>query len=574
MLGLIRKGWLAGAALFVLPSCVDSPAPGPAGGPPAPAAFERQLPRVAALIHGGILASALSAGDPLSRMEQSDAQALYEPRGHAPLWIDPTGRLRSSAREALAILGDAAADGLDSSDYDVVRLERLTARIDRATLPRAEDVAACDLELSAAMLRYVRHLRSGRVDPRTIGFTSHALTRGDDFPVKLRAALADNRLADAVEALAPPFVQYRALRAMLARYRRLAADPSLELRPAISGTLHPGESDAGLPSLGRRLEALGDLRSDAVSPGTHIYEGALVEAVKRFQIRHGLEPDGVLGRMTLAALHIPLARRVRQIELALERLRWLPDLGDRRFLALNIPMFHIWVWDSIPPTGEPAFGMRAIVGRALSTETPVFIQEMRSVIFRPYWNVPRSILLDEILPLVGRDPEYLNRQDMEIVRGPGDEAQPVAADAATLGLLKQGALRLRQRPGPQNALGLVKFVFDNEENVYLHGSPAQELFSRARRDFSHGCVRVEDPVALAQWVLKERPEWTRDAILAAMAADGSQSVSLPRPILVILFYTTAAVMPEDGAVRFADDIYGHDARLDRALARERRQPER
>jgi murein L,D-transpeptidase YcbB/YkuD len=266
-------------------------------------------------------------------------------------------------------------------------------------------------------------------------------------------------------------------------------------------------------------------------------------------------------------LRIPLAWRVRQIELALERLRWLPHLGDERLVAINIPMFRLWAWDSIPPSGVPSLGMDVIVGRALSTQTPVFVEQLREVIFRPYWNIPRSIARHEILPILERDPDYLRRQNMEIVRGPGDDAQAVAGTAENLALLRQGALRVRQRPGPRNALGLVKFVFPNQENVYMHGTPAQELFSRSRRDFSHGCVRVEDPVALAEWALKDRPEWTRDRILSAMTGTQSLHVKLLRPIQVILFYTTAAVMPEDGTIHFAEDIYLHDARLERALAR-------
>jgi L,D-transpeptidase YcbB len=213
--------------------------------------------------------------------------------------------------------------------------------------------------------------------------------------------------------------------------------------------------------------------------------------------------------------------------------------------------------------------MGVIVGRALNTQTPVFLEQMREVIFRPYWNVPRSIARNEIIPRLERDPEYLRRQNMEIVRGPGDAAPAVADTPENLALLRQGVLRVRQRPGPTNSLGLIKFVFPNEENVYMHGTPAQELFGQSRRDFSHGCVRVQDPVALAQWALAEQPEWTRERILAAMTDSRSLSVKLLRPIQVILFYTTAAVMPEDGSIHFADDIYLQDAKLDRALERAR-----
>jgi murein L,D-transpeptidase YcbB/YkuD len=470
------------------------------------------------------------------------------------------------SRDALALLARAADDGLDPADYDSVGLERLADGLVAARPPLAEDVASFDMTLSASVLRHFRHLHLGRIDPRTLGLRLNVPVDEHDFVNVLLTAMASGLVAKTAADLAPALVQYHALRSALTRYRALSFDRSLGPLPELRAAVHPGDRYAGVARLHRRLVALGDLPPGA-SLDAATYEGPVVEGVKRFQVRHGLDPDGVLGKATYAALSVPLLSRARQIELALERLRWLPDLGDERFLALNIPMFHLWAWDSIPPDGAPLFGMRAIVGRALRTETPVFVEEMRHVIFRPYWNVPSSILRQEILPIVGRDPDYLRRQNMEIVRGGGDAAPPVPATPENVELLRKGSLRLRQRPGPRNALGLVKFVFPNNENVYLHGTPAQELFSRTRRDFSHGCVRVEDPVALASWVLKDQPEWTRDRILAAMSGADSQSVQLARPIRVILFYTTAVVMPEDGAVHFSEDIYGHDRKLDQALAR-------
>ncbi len=211
--------------------------------------------------------------------------------------------------------------------------------------------------------------------------------------------------------------------------------------------------------------------------------------------------------------------------------------------------------------------MKVIVGRAVGTRTPVFVEQMREVIFRPYWNVPRSILRHEILPVLARDPNYLRRQNMEVVQGEGDDARVVGVTADAIDGLRRGVLRLRQRPGPQNSLGLIKFPFPNEENVCMHGTPAVALFASSRRDYSHGCIRVEDPVRLAEWVLQDRPEWDRDRMLAATAGPSSIQVKLARPIQVLLFYTTAAVMPGDGSVHFAEDIYGYDVRLDRALAR-------
>ena len=517
-----------------------------------------------------IRACLVDGGDPAfgvrSPAEQTELTALYQTRGDAALWIDTTGRPSRQARESLMLLRDAQSEGLDPADYRPDMLDTLAATLGTASSPIPRNVASFDVALSRAMLRYFRHLHLGRIDPRTIGFRWNVSAEGHDFAALLRSAVADDHIAETVAALRPSLVQYNALRTMLTRYRSLAADVSLGSPPAPAAAVHPGEPYAELDVLYRQLVMFGDLPTGTQSVAVpETYEGDLVEGVRRFQIRHGLEPDGILGKGTQAALRVPLAWRVRQIELALERLRWLPDLGDRRLVAINIPMFRLWAWDSVP-NDAPTLAMDVIVGRALSTQTPVFDEEMREVIFRPYWNVPRSILRNEILPLLERDPDYLRRQNMEIVRGPGDNAQPVETTADNLGLLRQGTLRVRQRPGPHNALGLVKFVFPNEENVYMHGTPAQALFSRSRRDFSHGCVRVENPVALAEWALKENPEWTRDRIVSAMAGTQSAHVRLRRPIQVILFYTTAVVMPEDGTIHFADDIYRHDARLDRALA--------
>ena len=235
--------------------------------------------------------------------------------------------------------------------------------------------------------------------------------------------------------------------------------------------------------------------------------------------------------------------RARQIEMALERLRWLPDLKGQRLLVVNIPMFYLWGWEMERADGVPAIGMAAIIGQARTTKTPVFTAAMTSVVFNPSWNVPDSILRNEILPALGRDPRYLERHHMEMTTN-------------------EAGTRVRQLPGPWNALGRLKFDLPNVHGVYLHDTPAPELFSKSRRDFSHGCVRVEDPVRLAEWALKGQSEWTRERILAAIDNGATRTVALVQPPRVVLFYMTAAYMPDEGTVRFADDIYGHDARLD------------
>ena len=509
-------------------------------------------------------------------MERQQLSALYSPDACGPLWVDPSGRASPDATSALALLAGAASEGLDPADYGGVFLRRWAKTLDATRSRTAADIAVFDLGMSAATLRYLRQLHEGRVNPRAIGFHMSSPADDDhDFPSILRAALASHRVAETAAELTPPLVLYRGLRDALARYRPLADDWTLVSPPAPGKPVKPGDPDPGAADLRRLLAALGDLPRDlppdapAPPPAAErpaIYEGDLVDGVKRFQARHGLEPDGVLGEETFAALHVSLPWRVRQIELALERLRWLPHLNPERFVAVNIPMYRLWAWTGIPPSGAPKLGMKVIVGRAFDRETPVFVDEMQYVVFRPYWNVPPSIARGEVLPAIARRPGYLQRQDMEIVAGPGDDARPVPVTAANLALLRQGKLRVRQRPGPKNALGLVKFVFPNDENVYLHDTPAPQLFGRTRRDFSHGCVRVEDPAALAEWALAGEGDWTRARIEAAMNGDRSQRVTLSRPIQVILFYVTAVVMPDDGSVHFADDVYGHDRRLHAALA--------
>ncbi|HEU4699662.1 MAG TPA: L,D-transpeptidase family protein [Gemmatimonadales bacterium] len=265
----------------------------------------------------------------------------------------------------------------------------------------------------------------------------------------------------------------------------------------------------------------------------------------------------------LAADSAPLAPRVRQLELALERLRWLPPIGRQRFIVVNIPAFELFAFDSTGGAGLPALQMPVIVGRALNTRTPMLLQAMRYIDFRPYWNVPRSILVKEILPALRKNANYLRRNDMEVV-GARDRVLGDTPTPAVLQGLERGELRVRQRPGPANSLGLAKFVFPNAADVYLHGTPNPGLFARTRRDFSHGCVRVFDPAGLAEWVLRDQPGWSRARIDSAMAGKTTTRVLLSKPMPVVVFYTTAVVWP-DGRTVFYPDIYGHDATLDRAM---------
>lgn len=485
---------------------------------------------------------------------------LYEPGGYQPIWLEADGTLRHGGRDAQRLLEYASDDGLDPKDYAV---SIAPPQVGEGRVWSAPDVARFDVALSQGMLGYVRDLHIGRVDPREIGFELNVPRYGHQFAALLRDALARGQLVAAVYAWRPRDPQYAALAAELARYRTLAQREAAPLPPV--ARVRPGDTYAAVPALWERLSLLGDTANDQAAPEGADYRGAVVDAVRRFQQRHGLEPDGVLGRQTFEALAVPLSWRVRQIELAMERLRWLPHEARERLVVVNIPMFRLFAWDTSAPTGAPVFTTGVIVGRAVSTQTPVFAATLTEVIFRPYWNVPRSIVRQEVLPALARDPSYFDKHDMELVAGEGDQSPVVAASPENIARLRSGQLRLRQRPGPRNSLGRIKFSFPNENDVYMHATPAQALFARSRRDFSHGCVRVEDPVGLAEWVLRADQRWDRAAIVASMDAASSSRTSVRPPISVMLLYTTAAKRFDTGDLVFADDIYGHDPRLDAAL---------
>jgi murein L,D-transpeptidase YcbB/YkuD len=301
------------------------------------------------------------------------------------------------------------------------------------------------------------------------------------------------------------------------------------------------------------------------APPPHSHSPAIVDALKHFQSRHGEKPDGVLGAATYIELTRPLAQRVRQIELTMERWRWLPSELVTAPIIVNIPQFRLFAFESTVDSEAKIRQMEVIVGKSFdSTQTPVFAADMTYMIFRPYWEVPYNIALKEIVPTARNNPADIERRQMEIVSGTGDSATVMPNTADNVELVARGTLRLRQRPGPNNSLGLVKFMMPNAYNVYLHSTPAQSLFAETRRDFSHGCVRLSDPVGLAQYVLRDSPEWTRETILAAMNGAKPVTVTLKNRIRVFIVYGTA-IATEKGNVLFFDDIYRHDERLQKAL---------
>lgn len=355
--------------------------------------------------------------------------------------------------------------------------------------------------------------------------------------------------------------EYRRTVTALERYRVLASEDDGEILPATDRPVEAGGHYAGTPRLIRLLSRTGDLSPEPASAGSDKYDPALVAAVKRFQTRHGLEPDGRLGKGTLAQLNTPLSFRVRQLELAVERWRRFPYDPSRPSIALNLPEFRLRAFN---PARQPALEMKIVIGRARKLKTPLLSSQVDAVIFRPHWNVPNSIQRTELIGDIKRDPTYLSKNDFELVTANNTVVTEDAVANTMLAQLRSGKLRLRQKPGAKNALGLVKFVFPNEYAVYMHDTPSKSLFAKARRDLSHGCIRLEKATDLAEWVLAMESGWSRDRVQAAMQGTETLSVRLKHTIPLATMYVTAVVM-ESGEVRFFEDIYGEDAALEKEL---------
>jgi murein L,D-transpeptidase YcbB/YkuD len=308
---------------------------------------------------------------------------------------------------------------------------------------------------------------------------------------------------------------------------------------------------------------IGDLPTDTSATASDLYQGALVTAVKRFQTRHGLEPDGRIGKATLAQLNTPLSFRVRQIELSLERWRQLPYDSSGPAIVLNLPEFRLRAFGA---GHNLELEMKIVIGQARRLRTPVLSSELDTIIFRPYWSVPLSIQRNELIRDIARDPSYIAKNDFELVTTQDVVETKEVVPEKLLAQLRSGKLRLRQRPGPKNSLGLVKFAFPNPYNVYMHDTPAKSLFAKARRDFSHGCIRLEKAEDLAEWLLRTESAWTQERIVEAMQGTESISVPLKHSIPVVTIYRTAVVL-ESGEVHFFTDIYGEDAALEKELAK-------
>ena len=481
---------------------------------------------------------------------------IYHSNGLQPFWIE-NGKPSQRAADIISVLADAESHGLVPFTYFVDLINYYKDRRDTADLVRL------DILLTLGMLRYVADQREGRKAPREIDPVLFESARDVELDlVSLRqAAFEAPDMKAFLEQQAPPFLQYRELQKKLSGYRAIAKSggwPSI----AAGETLKPGMDDPRIKSVRQRLVATGELSTENMDSA--LFDADLEEAVKRFQKRHNLNPDGAIGKQTLAAMNVMVAARVEQIIVNMERYRWLKQDMNGRMVAVNIAGFVAMA--GVP--GKFDLSMPVVVGK-LRHETPVFSDTIKYVVFNPYWTLTPNIARNETLPKLKKDPLYLQKHDMRVFQGWGADSKELDAmkiDWSKVSKKDMNKYRIRQDPGPKNSLGTLKLVFPNKYDVYLHDTPSQALFKREKRAFSHGCIRMGRPVEMASWVLGgDEKGWGTERINEIIKSRERQVVVLEQPVPVHILYRTAFVDTESNTLHFYEDIYGRDKLLASAL---------
>jgi murein L,D-transpeptidase YcbB/YkuD len=479
----------------------------------------------------------------------NDVREFYKQRNNKPAWV--TDQFTDErAADALMVLRAATDHGLNPADYDepaIVKMHGEIAALPKDARDRLEKLAAFETRVTAALLALGRDVALGRTRPNEVVGQWKARRQTPDLAGTLASAI-DGDVKTWLDKVRPPHPEYAALQKAYVDLRGQKEKGGWATVPA---GLKPGKSHAGVVALRQRLAASGQVKGDAATNNSPMYDADVQAAVKTFQDLHSIKATGVVDDATRAAMNVSLDDRLAQVALNLDRWRWMPDdLGDRHFMV-NIPHYHLVAREH----GKPVMDIRVVVGKR-GNETPIFSDEMETVVFSPYWNIPNSIKQGETAPAVMRDPGYLDRNNIEILRG-SRRVSPASVDWSNPAELRQ--LAFRQRPGANNALGHVKFLFPNDFDVYLHDTPADSLFQRQGRAFSHGCIRVEEPEVLASYVLQGYSEWDGARIKNAMHSGDERHVKLKEKIPVHITYFTAWV-DENGGLHFQPDIYGYDAR--------------
>jgi murein L,D-transpeptidase YcbB/YkuD len=487
-------------------------------------------------------------------------QRLYKRFGQTPLWLTSDGLAKDRAGALTSAVLNASSDALRIDDYPVSDLANAIADVRRTSQPTVEQLANADVLLTATYAALGENLLVGQVDPKSIGQSWHIDPQDENVDSALVRTLGQMPLDRAINAMRPQDEDYAGLQKELARFRDVVAKGGWARVPA-GKALKRGDSDspqrlaalrarlagegiavdaapAAQPAAGTGTGTRTGAASRAASPGA-TFDASLAAAVAQFQAHHGIAVDSSLGTETLNALNVPAAYRLGQIAANLERHRWMPRSLGSRYIFVNVPAFHLEAYDK----GQKALEMKVIVGQEYEDKaTPVFSDSMETVVFRPYWNITPDIQAKEIAPKIAADPGYLDRENLEYYKD-------------------GGVTRIRQKPGPKNSLGFVKFLFPNDFNIYLHDTPQRELFGKDVRAFSHGCIRVEKPTELAQWVLG----WDAARVQQAMEQGPDNTpVKLPRKIPVYITYGTAYM--RDGQLFFGNDLYHRDDQLVKTVA--------
>ncbi len=498
--------------------------------------------------------------------------SFYRTRDFRPAWIDE-GLTLADAESFLDALRLVDKDGLDPGNYHLAAIETLIAEIRASRLKKRDKIGPdtlVDLEmlLTDAFFLCGSHLVHGQVDPETVESEWSVTGRIEDLAAALEKGLADKDIAAALESFRPQYAVYQGLKEVYADLRAVAEKGGWpELPPGPK--LEKGVRDERVEALRRSLEARGDLARTEGGDRSAFDEG-LQTAVKAFQSRHGLEPDGAVGPATAAALNVPSSARAAQVRANLERWRWITqDLGER-YILINVADFRV----SVVEGSREVLSMPAIVGRDYR-RTPEFSGKLSYIEINPFWTVPPKLAREDILPKVRKDPFYLENKGIRVFKDWSRDAPEIGPDEVDWSKVKGETMsfKFRQDPGPENALGRIKFMFPNKFDVYLHDTPERWLFARAVRDFSSGCIRVAKPLELAEYVLRDDPEWGRERIQEAVDEGKTRIVPLRHPIGVHLLYWTAW-RSEDGRVEFREDIYKRDAALYEALAQPASAPDR
>jgi len=485
------------------------------------------------------------------------------------LWIDPQKSAHQKVTSVLKLISNANASGLNPEHYNLTDLTNHWQQLKNKQTVSYTDLARLDTAISINLIHFLSDLHFGRINPLTLAPNYNSKKNAFSLIPVILEAIAKDEVSLLSSQVEPSNTAYHQLKKVLLEYKNKERSQVIKNLPYIT-SIRPDDLSPQIIEIRQQLNLFG-ISSDENNP-SFLYDQKLVTQIKRLQFLHGLKEDGIIGKNTIKALNTPISQRIQKIKLALERFRWLPKTESDHLIMVNIPAFQLTAYhpDSNNKDTPQTLDMKVIVGKSKDTKSPVFTANMYYLEFSPYWNIPKSITFDEILPKLQEDPLYLEQHNMELVTEFHNDAIALPYEEDSFSQLQSGELRLRQRPGKDNSLGRVKFIFPNNYNVYLHDTPSRHLFRKTKRDLSHGCIRVEKPTELARFLLQTKRGWDKKEIAKAMQLSSPKKVRLKKAVPVIIYYSTASIV--QGEVVFYNDIYNYDAKLNSALTEHNKLP--